>query len=147
MLKIPTQPWYQVCFIQQSKPQRLLATTEVMPPLNRQVAPFSCSWPATLTPTTSSPCRRCSSSLWRWFFRLPSCWFLARGWWFGTCFFPYVGNTHPNWLPYFFVTFGCRTEYDGPYVGKKILQCRQPLPWFTALVAALEGESKIFSES
>ena len=24
------------------------------------------------------------------------------GWWFGTCFiFPYIGNSHPNWLSYF----------------------------------------------
>ena len=22
-------------------------------------------------------------------------------WWFGTCFFPYTGNNHPNWLLYF----------------------------------------------
>ena len=23
------------------------------------------------------------------------------GWWFGTCFFPYIGNNHPNWLIFF----------------------------------------------
>ena len=23
------------------------------------------------------------------------------GWWFGTFFFPYIGNNHPNWLSYF----------------------------------------------
>ena len=26
---------------------------------------------------------------------------MISGWWFGTCFFPYIGNNHPNWLSYF----------------------------------------------
>ena len=30
--------------------------------------------------------------------------YLYTGWWFGTCFcfFPYIGNNHPNWRPHIF---------------------------------------------
>ena len=26
---------------------------------------------------------------------------IISGWWFGTFFYPYIGNNHPNWLSYF----------------------------------------------
>ena len=38
-------------------------------------------------------------SFWAWFMAFGLSHYT--GWWFGTCFSPYIGNNNPNWLSYF----------------------------------------------
>ena len=52
-------------------------------------------------PTETDAAGSCRRTSWNWLTVLPAIERSTTGWWFGTCFFPYIENNHPHWLIFF----------------------------------------------
>ena len=56
-------------------------------------------------------------------------WEFIAGWWFETCFiFPYIGNSNPNWLSYFFRGVGLNHQLDRNHRSER---------WFTVIIQGI----------